>query len=97
MADDYCIDDERKVTREPILRWLLDFFIKARTHGALIGELHDKTYEERISELEHEVGDLKSTNERLNADNVLLANELVDRQNIIDSYEKFFRASREKN
>jgi hypothetical protein len=92
MEDDYCIDDERRVTEEPKLKWMLDFWIKAVSHGAMSGELRDQTYENKIKELEKEVEKWKDAHERVKADNIVLANELVDRQNLIDTYESVFKS-----
>jgi hypothetical protein len=49
--DDFCYDDEEDYKPKDVL-WLFDFFTKARCFGALIGVLKDKTYEDKIEELE---------------------------------------------
>ncbi len=86
-SDDFCYDDEENYKPEHV-RWLFDFFTKARSYGALTGVLHDETYENRIKKLEARLETLKADNERLRSENLLLVNELHDRQNIINSYEQ---------
>jgi hypothetical protein len=49
--DDFCYSDDENYKPKHIL-WLFDFFTKARCYGALIGILRDKTYEDKIEELE---------------------------------------------
>ena len=41
MYDDYCYPADEDY-RPKHLTWLYDFVIKARTHGALVGEFRDK-------------------------------------------------------
>jgi hypothetical protein len=57
-------------------------------HATLTGVLHDKTYEDRIEELEARIEALQADNARLRNENIILTNELRDRQNIINSYEQ---------
>jgi hypothetical protein len=81
-------DDPHEVDR--IVDWVYEGITKGRSYGAIIGEMHDKTYEAKITELEQELERWKQAHERVKQDNIILANELVDRQNIIDAYESTF-------
>ena len=47
--------------------------------------LHDETYEEKIKKLEARAETLQFDNERLRNENLILATELDDSRNIIDS------------
>lgn len=81
-------DDPQEVDR--IVDWVYEGITKGRSYGAIIGEMHDKTYEAKITELEQELERWKQAHERVKQDNIILANELVDRQNIINAYESTF-------
>jgi hypothetical protein len=58
MYDDYSFAEDEDY-RPEYVTWLHDFIIKARTHGALEEEFHDKTSEDRIKELEEELRRVK--------------------------------------
>jgi hypothetical protein len=59
--DPHCVDK--------IVDWIYDVITKGRSYGAIKGEMHDKTYENPINELEEQIESLKKegdgvTNER---------------------------------
>lgn len=91
-----CGDDDPKFVDKTV-EWIYDFIIKGRSFGAIRGQLRDKTYEKKITELEEEIqlvrkenADLKSTEIKLRNDNVQLAQEITDRNQQIRTYEKQF-------
>jgi hypothetical protein len=63
-----CPDTDRGF-RNRLAGSLYDAILKGRSYGVIVGELHDKTSEDRIKELEQEVKSLKK-------DNITLAREL---------------------
>jgi hypothetical protein len=84
-----CGDDDPNYEKG-LINWIYDSIIKARSYGALIGEMKDKTYEVRIEELEKEVGELRDKNNTLRSHNIQLSEELMDRRLQITAYEKLF-------
>ncbi len=75
--------------------WLYDAIFEGRVYGAIKGEFRDKTDEEKIMELEKEVENWKIKFEQQKSENIMLANELEDRKNLITSYEKMFPKKRD--
>lgn len=74
---------------------LYDAYIDARIDGMITGELIDEKHEATVRKLKREIEALQIKNKeleeekvRLTTENITLANELKDRQHIIDSYEK---------
>lgn len=66
-----CGDDDPNFVDKTV-DWIYDFIIRGRSFGAIRGQLHDKTYEKRIEELESEltkrdkeISELKSENKQL--------------------------------
>jgi hypothetical protein len=55
-------DDPHYVDR--IVYWIYDGITKDRSYGAITGEMHDMTYEAKITELEQEVEKWKQAHER---------------------------------
>jgi hypothetical protein len=77
--------------------WIYEYIIKGRTCGAIKGQMRDKRYEERIQELEEELRKSNKDKIKLNRKylqtrehNLMLANELRDREQQIRTYENQF-------
>lgn len=66
---------------------LFNKIIKFRVQGFIIGVLDDFDQDEEIKKLRDEIIRLSDNNDELKRHNVRLANELADKQHIIDSYE----------
>lgn len=66
-----------------------------RLEGFLDGELVYENELQIIQRLKEENKKLKSQNERLHTDNVFMAGELKDRQNLIHGYEKLFTKNKD--
>lgn len=66
---------------------LFNKIIKCRVQGFIIGILDDLDQDEEIKKLRDEVNRLSDYNDELKQHNIRLANELSDKQHIIDSYE----------
>ena len=92
----YDINDLLKIhhTRQDLYNDLIDSaylsIINLRLEGLLEGEMIDTAYETIVKDLRNENESLKKDNQRLHNENLLLAGELRDRQNIIERYEKPF-------
>ena len=74
---------------------LYNAYVQGRIDGTITGELIDEKHEVIVRKLKKEIEDCKAKHKeleaekvRLTADNITLANELADRQHIIDTYEK---------
>jgi hypothetical protein len=63
-------------------------YMHGRIDGEIKGELHDEEFESKIKELEKDAEIWKLRFEQQKLENIALANELHDRENIISSYEK---------
>jgi len=84
-----------------VVNELYTFFVGGRFGGSLIGELRDREEEKSLQAIEDqnqrlseilekkslEISTLQKENTRLHDDNVKLASQLEDQQNIINSYE----------
>jgi hypothetical protein len=91
----FLCDDEDPQYFAGVQDWIYNAIHECRAYGALVGELHDKTDEDRIKELEQEVEKWKANFESVKSDAIILANELnntrselQDTKHIIDSYER---------
>ena len=74
-----CGDDDPNYEKG-LINWIYDSIIKARSYGALIGEMQDKTYEIKIEALEKEVEELRDKHDTLRSNNIQLKEELMDRK-----------------
>jgi hypothetical protein len=84
-----CGDDDPKFVDKTV-DWIYDFINKGRSFGAIRGQLRDKMYDQKIDELEKEVQSLREKNSELRGHNIQLAEELVDRNQQISTYERQF-------
>jgi hypothetical protein len=54
-GEELCASDDHETLVNEITSWLYEAIMKGRVYGAIIGELHDNRYEDRIEELEKQV------------------------------------------
>src|SRR6266516_1010995 len=84
------IIDLHKNPTEETIDWIYKAIIKLRVHGAVTYILRNISAEEMINGLRETVKQKENENEALRSDNIKLAEQLKDGQNLINSYERQF-------
>jgi hypothetical protein len=79
------------------IKTIYNSILELKLEGRIDGKFSDVTTEEIINKLKLENENLKKENQRVYNENLLLANELRDRQHILESYEKPYTKKKDES